>query len=45
MLIKDSRVIITPHNAFDSQEALMRILSTTMENIKGFTAKNPINMI
>ena len=30
-------VIITPHNAFNTWEALRRILDTTVENIKGFT--------
>jgi len=29
-------VIITPHNAFNTQEALERILDTTLENIKNF---------
>lgn len=36
-------VIITPHNAFNSKEALMRILDTTVENINSFlsgTCKN-----
>lgn len=35
-LIKMPNVLITPHNAFNSQEALERILQTTIENIKGF---------
>ena len=38
-------VIITPHNAFNSKEALERILETTVENIKGFSKKKPINMV
>lgn len=32
-LTKLPNVIITPHNAFNSQEALQRILDTTIENI------------
>ena len=36
MLIQRRDVIITPHNAFNSQEAIMRILDTTVENIKGY---------
>ncbi len=36
ILLKDDRVIITPHNAFNSKEALVRILDTTIENINNF---------
>ncbi len=35
-LINDPRVIVTPHNAFNSHEANERILQTTVENIEGF---------
>lgn len=34
MLLVSNKVIVTPHNAFNSQEALERILDTTIENIK-----------
>ena len=34
ILLKDPRVIITPHNAFNSEEALGRIMEKTVENIK-----------
>jgi D-lactate dehydrogenase len=34
MLLISDKVIVTPHNAFNSQEALERILDTTIENIK-----------
>ncbi|MDO8183449.1 MAG: NAD(P)-dependent oxidoreductase [bacterium] len=37
-------VIITPHNAFNTQEALEKILDTTAENIKSFLAGAPINL-
>jgi D-lactate dehydrogenase len=33
-------VIITPHNAFNTQEALQRILNTDLENIRSFLEKN-----
>jgi D-lactate dehydrogenase len=33
ILFKDKRVIVTPHNAFNSKEALERIMETTVENI------------
>ncbi len=45
ILIDMPNVIITPHNAFNSQEALQRILNTTIENIKGFIAGNPQNIV
>jgi len=34
VLLTSDKVIVTPHNAFNSQEALERILDTTIENIK-----------
>ncbi|MBI4097378.1 MAG: hydroxyacid dehydrogenase [Candidatus Levybacteria bacterium] len=36
ILINHPKVIITPHNAFNSEEALMRIEQTTIENIHSF---------
>jgi D-lactate dehydrogenase len=35
-LIKMDNVIFTPHNAFNSAEALRRILDSSLENIKSF---------
>jgi len=45
ILINQPNVIITPHNAFNSQEALTRILDTTIENIKSFLKNKPINLV
>ncbi len=45
MLMEKENVIVTPHNAFNSREALERILETTVENIKGFLAGNVINKV
>jgi D-lactate dehydrogenase len=45
MLCKLPNVLITPHNAFNSQEALDRIVETGLENILGFLAKKPINIV
>ncbi len=45
MLLNHKNVIITPHNAFNSKEALVRILSMTIENIKAFEKKKPINIV
>jgi len=39
ILLTFDNVIITPHNAFNSKEALQRILDTTIENIKCILAK------
>ncbi|KKT25963.1 MAG: hypothetical protein UW12_C0042G0002 [Parcubacteria group bacterium GW2011_GWF1_43_9] len=38
-------VIITPHNAFNSTEAVRRILDTTIDNIKAFLSGSPINLV
>lgn len=45
ILLKFDNVIVTPHNAFNSDEALRRILDTTMENIKSFTKGKPVNLV
>ena len=45
ILIKKPNVVITPHNAFNSKEALTRILDTTVENIKSFARNKPINLV
>lgn len=45
ILINQPNVIITPHNAFNSKEALTRILDTTIENIKAFAKNKPINLV
>jgi D-lactate dehydrogenase len=43
LLMKMENVIITPHNAFNSSEALLRILETTLENIKDKGRKNSVS--
>lgn len=45
MLMERDNVVITPHNAFNSKEALERILETTMENIEGFGGGKAINTV
>lgn len=45
MLLHHKNVIITPHNAFNSHEALEMILNTTVENIQGFTNNSPVNLV
>jgi D-lactate dehydrogenase len=38
-------VVFTPHNAFNSEEALCRILDTTVENIHSFIGNNLVNIV
>ena len=45
ILMDRKNVIITPHNAFNSREAVERILETTVDNIKGFLEAKPINIV
>lgn len=44
-LMKMDNVIVTPHNAFNSKEAVERILDTTIANIAAFAAGQPINTV
>jgi D-lactate dehydrogenase len=41
ILLKMENVILTPHMAFDSVEAVERILQTTVDNIEAFERKAP----
>ncbi len=45
VLMKMLNVIVTPHNAFNTDEALGRILDTTIENIKAWVDGKPINVV
>ncbi|MBI4440392.1 hydroxyacid dehydrogenase [Candidatus Woesearchaeota archaeon] len=45
ILLKQDNVIITPHNAFNSWEALHRILDTTISSIKSFLRGKPANVV
>jgi D-lactate dehydrogenase len=38
-------VLITPHNAFNTREALQRILDTTIINIDSFAKGSPVNLV
>lgn len=44
-LLKERNVVITPHIAFYTKEALERILNTTMENIAGFSKGKLVNEV
>jgi D-lactate dehydrogenase len=45
MLLSRDDVVFTPHNAFNSQEALERILDTTIANLEAFRVGEPINKV
>ncbi|CAN5231990.1 hydroxyacid dehydrogenase [soil metagenome] len=45
ILINHPKVLITPHNAFNSKEALERITKTTIENIHSFLKGTAINAV
>jgi D-lactate dehydrogenase len=45
LLLRRDNVVVTPHNAFNSEEALQRILATTVENVRAFLAGQPINVV
>ncbi len=45
ILINHPKVLITPHNAFNSTEALMRIENTTIDNIQNYLRGTPKNCI
>ncbi len=44
VLLRLRNVVITPHNAFNTVEAVTRILQTTLENIAAYTKGEPINV-
>jgi D-lactate dehydrogenase len=44
-LLRRPDLVITPHMAFDSVEAVERILKTTIENIRAFQAGSPKNLV
>ncbi|MDZ4227130.1 MAG: NAD(P)-dependent oxidoreductase [Patescibacteria group bacterium] len=44
-LMNHPRVIVTPHIAFNTEEAVTRIIDTTIGNIKAFAAGKPENVV
>ena len=44
-LLTAKNCFITPHNAWMSKEARLRIMETTFRNITGFIAGSPVNVI
>ncbi len=44
-ILHSDRAILSPHNAFNTREALDRILATSIENIRAFFAGSPQNVV
>ncbi len=45
LLLKKENVLITPHNAFNSEEAINNIIRTTVDNISSFLSGKPVNVV
>lgn len=44
-LLRLRNVYVTPHNAFNTKEAVQRILDVTRENLEGFVSGEPVNLV
>lgn len=45
LLLRRDDVVITPHSAFNSKEAMERIVDTTTDNIRAFLSGSPQNIV
>jgi D-lactate dehydrogenase len=45
VLLQMPNVVVTPHSAFYTREAVGRIIATTIENIEAYVAGQPINVV
>ena len=45
VLLRFPNVIVTPHNAYNTDSAVRRIIETTMANIKAFARGEPRNVV
>jgi len=45
VLLRMRNVIVTPHSAFNTREAIQRIVETTVSNIEAFLAGHPQNVV
>jgi D-lactate dehydrogenase len=45
VLLSRDNVVFTPHNAFNSREALVRILEVTLSNLEAFRAGQPVSRV
>jgi D-lactate dehydrogenase len=45
ILLEHEKVVVTPHNAFNTKEGVQRIIDTTVKNIKVFSEGAPVNVV
>ncbi|VXC94168.1 D-specific alpha-keto acid dehydrogenase (fragment) [Bosea sp. 125] len=45
VLLRFPNVLITPHNAYNTDSALRRIIETTIANIEGFAAGRSVDLV
>lgn len=45
VLLRMENVVVTPHSAFNTREAVGRIVGTTLENIEAYIAGQPRNIV
>ncbi len=45
VLLQCPNVLVMPHNAYNTDAALRRIIETTITNIEGFAAGRPVNLV
>lgn len=44
VLVRMRNVVVTPHSAFNTKEAVQRILDTTVDNIRAYAEGRPVNV-
>jgi D-lactate dehydrogenase len=45
VLLRFPNVLVTPHNAYNTEDAVHRIIETTLANIEAFARGNPQNVV
>jgi len=44
-LLRFPNVIVTPHNAYNTEAALERIIATTLDSVEAFVQETPQNAV
>jgi D-lactate dehydrogenase len=45
VLLRFPNVLVTPHNAYNTEDAVRRIIKTTLDNIEAFARGTPVNVV
>jgi D-lactate dehydrogenase len=45
VLLRFPNVVVTPHNAYNTESAVARIIDTTLSNIEAFARGEPQNVV